>query len=131
MDHTSKSKFFAEDILNFIKLIIFLHYSHLNFSYSKHLYKAHDEKLAELIRPIVINISASKNENIESFNCPGNASDSVAVKLFQLYMLLKKFSDMGMELYGDCKSNMKNFYTWVSGGLHKWSQVTVFNAITR
>jgi hypothetical protein len=100
-----------------------------DFPYGKSLYKAYDLKIAEVVRPIAIEISNTKDCNIDSFF--QSDSKTVAKKLFELYMALKVFSDKGLEFFGDCKFATKNYFNWFSGGIDKWNEVSVFSALSR
>ena len=46
-------------------------------------------------------------------------------------MELKAFSDKGLELYGDRKFGTKDYFSWFSGGVDKWCEVSVFSALSR
>lgn len=93
------------------------------------MYEVYDTKLRELIKPITIEISNTKDGHVDSFSKPN--SEAVVKKLFSLYMQLKAFSDKGLELFGDCEFGTKNYFDWFSGGIDKWCKVSVFSALSR
>lgn len=104
--------------------------SFLGICLTETLYKAYDRKLTEIIKPIVIEISKSKEGHVDMFSEPG-AEHDVAKGLFELYMRLKAFSDKGMELYPDQNFEMKEYFTWFVDGIDRWCKASVFSALTR
>jgi hypothetical protein len=94
------------------------------------LYEAYDTKLTELIKPITIEISNTKDGHIDTFSEP--KSEDVVKKLFSLYMELKSFSDKGLD-FGttDCDFGTKNYFDWFSGGIDRFHQFSVFSALSR
>ena len=93
------------------------------------LYKVYDSQLAFIIKPIVLEISKTKEGNIDNF--ANEEEEAVAVKLFKLYRELKKFSDYGMEAYGNYEFETKDYSNWFSAGIDKWCKVSVFSAMSR
>lgn len=113
-----------------MKMIVLIEFRLLNFDYKQHIYKAYDKCLTEALKPVVIEISSSKDGRIDRIFCAGN-ENNIAVKLFELYLMLKSFSDWGMEIEGGCSLHMKDYFDWFSGGIEKWSKASIFNALTR
>lgn len=110
---------------------LFSHSSSFSFygiKFSEHLYKVYDSQLAFVIKPIVLEISSTKEGNIDNF---AKEEEAIAVKLFELYRELKKFSDHGLEAYGNYEFETKDYSNWFSAGIDKWCKVSVFSAITR
>lgn len=97
----------------------------MSFPYGELLYKAFEFELAVMVKPIVLEISNSKNGYVDK------GENEIGVKLFQLYMVLKSFSDRGIELYGNLDFQMKDYFDWFSGGIDKWNKVSIFTALTR
>lgn len=103
----------------------------LQFSFAESLYKAYDDGLARIIKPIAIEISSTKSGQIDTFAQTGD-DHGVAKKLFELYMLIKGFSDKGIQCFGSCcEFQLKEYSSWFSGGIDKWCKVSVFNALMR
>lgn len=98
-------------------------------SYGLILYKAYDTKVTEIIKPISVEISNTKDGHIDNLTDP--SSKNVPNQLFALYMKLKAFSDKGLELYGGREFGTKNYFEWFSGGIDKWCEVSVFSALSR
>lgn len=103
---------------------------HLNFSYAEVLYRTYDVQLTVIIKPLIIEISGTKDGHVDTFYQSGDAHN-IARKLFQLYVKLKAFSDTGFELYGMCDFLMKDYFNWFAGGVDKFCNISVFSALTR
>lgn len=76
----------------------------------------------------MLEISSTKEGNIDNFV---KEEEAVAAKLFELYRELKKFSDYGMEAYGNNEFKTKDYSNWFSAGIDKWCKVSVFSAVSR
>ncbi|CRK88357.1 CLUMA_CG002134, isoform A [Clunio marinus] len=97
-----------------------------NSSYKKHLYDTFDKKLSNIIKPIVIKINKSNKVD----NLPESITETTK-KLFQLYILLKKFSDEGLESFGCQDFHMKEYFRWFDSGSSRTARTSVFNALAR
>lgn len=105
-------------------------FRYLGICLTETLYTAYDKKLTEIVKPIVLEISKSKEGHVDTFSEPG-AEHDVAKGLFELYIQLKSFSDKGMELYSDKNFEMKEYFTWFVDGIDRWCKASVFSALTR
>lgn len=108
---------------------IFSFSSFYDIKFAELLYKVYDSQLAFIIKPIVLEISKTKEGNIDNF--AKEEEEAVAVKLFKVYRELKKFSDYGMEAYGNYDFETKDYSNWFSAGIDKWCKVSVFSAMSR
>ena len=74
-------------------------------------------------------INKTRDGNIESFF---KSTEAVSTKLFQLYCELKKFSDYGMEICGNCDFKTKEYFSWFSHGVEtRANSFTLFGAKNR
>jgi hypothetical protein len=117
-----ESEFFLH-FSNYLKIDVFSR--NFNFPYGKALYKSYDAKITEVVKPVAFEISNHKGIDKTS------DSKTVAKKLFELYMKLKAFSDKGQELFGECKFGTKKYFSWFSGGIEKWNELSFFDALSR
>ncbi|CAG9799484.1 unnamed protein product [Chironomus riparius] len=103
--------------------------SYFNTSLLELLYYTYDSQLANVIKPIVVEINKTRDGNIEYFL---KSSEAVSTKLFQLYCELKKFSDYGMEISGNREFKTKEYFSWFSHGVETRSNsFTLFGAKIR
>lgn len=105
--------------------------SNLNFDYSESLYKSMESKLSTIIRPIVVEISKSKNGNIDNFGESPGDEQNVANKLFQLYLRVKELADIGLSFRDVEEFQITEYFKWFSNGIDKWSDTSVFSAFSR
>ena len=91
---------------------------------------SYDKKLTQLVKPIALEISNSKEGNIDTFSQAGDCH-GVAKALFELYMEMKKFSDAALLLFTSRDFLTDDYFTWFSGGIDKWCKVSVFSALSR
>jgi hypothetical protein len=96
----------------------------MEFSYGEILFEAYSSKLAEIIKPIAMEISNSKN-NLDS------NSNNATSKLLQLYLRLKTFADKGTKQYGVNDSEIKNYFNWFAGAIDKWCEFSVSKSLNR
>lgn len=92
------------------------------------LCNAYDSQLANITKPIVVDISKTKEGNIQNFS---KANEAIAAKLFELYCELKKFSDYAMEIYGNPELKMNEYYSWFSYSFDKRNSDSVFSAMSK
>ena len=110
-------------------MFIFYLFSYFNTSLSELLYNTYDSQLANVIKPIVVEINKTRDGNIEYFY---KSTEAVSTKLFQLYCELKSFSDYGMEICGNGDFKTKEYFSWFSHGVEiRNNSFTVFGAKTR
>lgn len=109
----------------------------MNFQYAGMIYKVYDEKLMELVMPIVKDICNTKIERldlIESKDLKHNRYEEINMltTLFELFLLLKRFSVLGSALCpGFTEFHMKEYYEWFSSGVAHWLDISVYKALTR
>lgn len=92
------------------------------------MYRIYDKELTAIIKPIVLHICNTKDGNIDNF---ASSHEVVAMKLFELYRELKKFTDYGVEKYAKCDYDMSDYYFWFLAKISKWSKLSVFSVMPR
>ncbi|KAL7046708.1 hypothetical protein ACKWTF_002691 [Chironomus riparius] len=122
-------KFVQEHFKQFVEEFGHVFLSFYDIKFAELLYKVYDSQLAFIIKPIVLEISKTKEGNIDNF--ANEEEEAVAVQLFKLYRELKKYSDYGMEAYGNYEFETKDYSNWFSAGIDKWCKVSVFSAMSR
>lgn len=100
----------------------------MNVEFPEFMYRIYDSELTIIIKPIVLNICETKDGNIDNF---ASSHEIVAVKLFDLYRELKKFSDYGVENYAKCDYDMSEYYSWFLANISKWRKLSVFSVLPR
>lgn len=109
----------------------------LNFQYAGVIYKIYDRKMMELVKPVVVDICNTKIERLdllETKDMKHNRYDEINMltTLFELYLLLKRFSVLGSALCpGVTDFQMKDYYEWFSSGVAHWLDISVYKALTR
>lgn len=109
----------------------------MNFQYAGMIYKVYDEKLKELVMPIVKDICNTKIERLDlldSKDLKHNRYEEINMltTLFELFLLLKRFSVLGSALCpGFTEFHMKDYYEWFSSGVAHWLDISVYKALTR
>lgn len=109
----------------------------MNYQYAGILYKTYDAKLMELVKPTVIDICNTKIERLDMLDQKDMKHNryeeiNMMTTLFELYLLLKRFSVLGSALCpGEMEFQMKEYYDWFSGGVAHWLDISVYKALTR
>mgnify|MGYP002655273053 CR=1 FL=1 len=113
------------------------HFRSLNFQYAGIIYKLYDRKVMELVKPVVIDICNTKIERLDlldSKDMKHNRYEEINMltTLFELFLLLKRFSVLGSALCPAVTDfHMKDYYEWFAGGVAHWLDISVFKALTR
>jgi BAI1-associated protein 3 len=109
----------------------------MNFQYAGMIYKVYDQKIMELVQPIVKDICNTKIDRLDlldSKDMKHNRYEEINMltTLFELYLLLKRFSVLGSALCpGVTEFYMKDYYEWFSSGVAHWLDISVYKALTR
>lgn len=109
----------------------------MNFQYAGVIYKLFDKKVADLVEPVVKDICNKKIERLDmlddkDFKHNRYEEINMLTTLFELYLLLKRFTVLGNALCpGVVEFYMKDYYEWFSSGVAHWLDISVFKAITR
>lgn len=109
----------------------------MNFQYAGIIYKVYDKKLMELVKPIVNDICNTKIERLDILDHKDMKHNryeeiNMMTTLFELYLLLKRFSVLGSALCpGFTEFHMKEYYDWFSSGVAHWLDISVYKALTR
>ena len=109
----------------------------MNFQYAGMIYKVYDKKIEELVQPVVKDICTTKIDRLDlldSKDMKHNRYEEINMltTLFELYLLLKRFSVLGSALCpGVTDFYMKDFYEWFSSGVAHWLDISVYKALTR
>lgn len=113
----------------------------MGFLYPEAVFKIYDQKLTELMKPVVKDICENRTELPTLLNSdemePADKEryeevNQLLTSLFELYMLLKEFLDYGTAV---CSENteilLKDYPAWFSAGIGHWIDVSVYKAETR
>jgi BAI1-associated protein 3 len=87
------------------------------------VFSVYDQKIKELVQPVVVDVCST---NFDLFD--GDEKDEIELltALFELYLLLKGFSDLAAT-----QCNLTKFYEWFARGVTFWFDVSTFKALTR
>ncbi|XP_055586093.1 protein unc-13 homolog 4B isoform X2 [Uranotaenia lowii] len=107
----------------------------VHFQYTKELYITYELKLAELIKPCVEDI-CRKLRRIDIPEASGAQIDyediNMGTTLFELYLVLKRFSGLGPGLSpGESGFAIDEYHRWFMGGVAHWLDIAVYKALTR
>ncbi|XP_055617966.1 protein unc-13 homolog 4B isoform X2 [Toxorhynchites rutilus septentrionalis] len=108
----------------------------VRFQYTKELYITYELKLAELIKPTVEEICRSL-KRIDIPEASGNGfiefeDINMGTTLFELYLVLKRFSTLGPALSpGESNFAIDEYHRWFTGGVTHWLDISVYKALTR
>jgi hypothetical protein len=89
------------------------------------------------MKPIVVEICSMRIENLDLLDRADMKHNryeeiNMLTTLFELYLLLKRFSVLGTAL---CPTTtdfcMKDYYEWFSNGVTFWLEISVYKAMTR
>lgn len=109
----------------------------ISFQYAGVMYKVYDRKVQELVEPIVKDICTTKIgrlDLLEDKDLKHNRYEEINMltTLFELYLLLKRFSVLGSALCpGVTDFCNKDYYEWFSSGVAHWLDISVYKALTR
>lgn len=110
----------------------------VNFKYTSVLYATYDEKLAEIIQPIVeevcntiksieFRIGQAAIEQLDSYE-----NVNMGTTLFELYLVLQRFICLGQGITpGETNFKLNEYYKWFSPGVQNWLDISAFKACTR
>ncbi|XP_055524465.1 protein unc-13 homolog 4B isoform X3 [Wyeomyia smithii] len=106
-----------------------------HFLYTRELYIAYELKLAELIKPCVEDIC----RDLKRIQIPDSNSGSLdyeninmGTTLFELYVVLKRFSTLGPALSpGESNFAIDEYHRWFTAGVTHWLDISVYKALTR
>ncbi|XP_065080920.1 protein unc-13 homolog 4B isoform X5 [Ochlerotatus camptorhynchus] len=107
----------------------------IHFQYTKELYITYELKLAELIKPCVEQICRS----LKRIDIPESNSDllkyediNMGTTLFELYIVLKRFSKLGPALSpGESNFAIDEYHNWFTVGVTHWLDISVYKALMR
>ncbi|XP_058814021.1 protein unc-13 homolog 4B isoform X2 [Topomyia yanbarensis] len=107
-----------------------------HFMYTKELYITYELKLAELIKPCVEDICRGlKRIDIPESNTNGMIEYediNMGTTLFELYLVLKRFSTLGPVLSpGESNFAIDEYHRWFMTGVTHWLDISVYKALTR
>lgn len=101
------------------------------------VYKAYDQKMAELMEPLITDICATKIERIdllETENVDQNNYEKIndaLTSLFQLFLSLQSLTKLGSDLSPGSVPKTSNFREWFSNCIIYWIDISIFKALTR
>lgn len=101
------------------------------------LYKVYDRKVEALVKPLVVDICSKKIERLDLLDRPDMKHNryeeiNMLTTLFELYLLLKRFSVLGSALCPAVTDFcMKEYYEWFSDGVAHWLDISLYKALTR
>uniref|UniRef100_A0A8D8CI16 Protein unc-13 homolog D n=3 Tax=Culex pipiens TaxID=7175 RepID=A0A8D8CI16_CULPI len=108
----------------------------VHFQYTKELYITYELKLAEVIKPCVedicrglrrIAIPESNNAVIKEYE-----DINMGTTLFELYLVLKRFSTLGPALSpGESNFAIDEYHRWFTTGVTHWLDISVYKALMR
>lgn len=109
----------------------------MNFQYARSLYKIYDDKLVEIVQPTVETIC----KGMKRLTLPEGRHVQIAAEheeinmgttLFELYLVLKRFSVLGAALCpADSNIKIGKYYEWFTSGVIHWLDISVYKALTR
>lgn len=108
----------------------------MKFPYARILYISYESQLAKIIEPTVITVC----KNLKRINIPGYENDkldddvdvNMGTTLFELYLVLKRFSSLGVALSpGEMNFKLNQSHNWFTGGVTNWLDISVYKAMTR
>ncbi|XP_062536569.1 protein unc-13 homolog 4B isoform X2 [Armigeres subalbatus] len=107
----------------------------LHFQYTKELYITHELKLAEVIKPCVEEICrALRRIEIPESNTAFMEYEDInmGTTLFELYLVLKRFSKLGPALSpGESNFAIDEYHNWFTAGVTHWLDISVYKALMR
>lgn len=109
----------------------------LNYQYAGILYKVYDRKLEALVKDIVTDICSRKIERLDLLDRADMKHNryeeiNMLTTLFELYLLLNRFSVLGSALCPTVADFlMKDYYVWFSDGVAHWLDISLYKAMTR
>lgn len=118
-------------------MFLFDYFRTMNYQYAGMLYKVYDKKLMEQVKPIVVDICNTKIDRLDLLDRKDMKHNryeeiNMLTTLFELYLLLKRFSVLGTALCpGVTEFCMKDYYEWFSNGVAFWLDISVYKALTR
>lgn len=101
------------------------------------LYKVYDNSLETHVKSIVVDICSKKIERLDLLDRADMKHNryeeiNMLTTLFELYLLLKRFSVLGSALCPSVNDFlMKDFYVWFSDGVAHWLDISLYKALTR
>ncbi|XP_037921818.1 protein unc-13 homolog 4B isoform X3 [Hermetia illucens] len=108
----------------------------LRFHYAQTLYLFYEKKLAEQVKTVVedvcrnikrLNISEDKMEKL-----PDLDEINMGTTLFELYLVLKRFTTLGTALCPGVEDlSISQYYLWFTTGVSHWLDISVYRALTR
>ncbi|XP_014244942.1 protein unc-13 homolog 4B isoform X2 [Cimex lectularius] len=113
-------------------------YLKLKMQYSKELFVIYDDKIAEMVEPLVIDICTSLKPirfrgNVPDMDSTENASLAMGTSLFELYIALQRCLALGKGMLPVENSTfkLKSFHNWFHQGVVQWLDIAVFKAMQR
>ncbi|XP_055377531.1 protein unc-13 homolog 4B isoform X2 [Condylostylus longicornis] len=108
----------------------------MHFNYAQTLYLFYEKKLAEYAQPIVeevcrnikrLNVSEDRWEKL-----PENEEINMGTTLFELYLVLKRFTTLGSAMCpGHDNLSINKYHDWFTTGVSHWLDISVYKALTR
>lgn len=101
------------------------------------VYKVYDRKLETHVRSIVVDICKTKIERLDLLDRDDMKHNryeeiNMLTTLFELYLLLKRFSVLGSALCPNVTDFlMKDYYEWFANGVAHWLDISLYKALTR
>lgn len=118
-------------------LLILIIFRALNYQYAGVLYKVYDRKLEALVKDVVTDICSRKIDRLDLLDREDMKHNryeeiNMLTTLFELYLLLKRFSVLGSALCPTVTDFlMKDYYVWFYDGVSHWLDISLYKAITR
>ncbi|XP_026840156.1 protein unc-13 homolog 4B isoform X1 [Drosophila persimilis] len=111
-----------------------LFYHKIQLNYSAILYLLYDSKLNEICEPIVKDVC----NNIKRLDVPDDQFEylpkidnlNMGTTLFELYLVLKRYVQLGKSLCTD-ELKMSGFYQWFETGVTHWLDISIIKALNR
>ncbi|XP_026840158.1 protein unc-13 homolog 4B isoform X2 [Drosophila persimilis] len=106
----------------------------IQLNYSAILYLLYDSKLNEICEPIVKDVC----NNIKRLDVPDDQFEylpkidnlNMGTTLFELYLVLKRYVQLGKSLCTD-ELKMSGFYQWFETGVTHWLDISIIKALNR
>uniref|UniRef100_A0A1I8PQW5 Protein unc-13 homolog 4B n=1 Tax=Stomoxys calcitrans TaxID=35570 RepID=A0A1I8PQW5_STOCA len=104
-------------------------------SFSTVLYKYYDEKIVDIAKTIVDEVCSHikridvPDDNLEDL--PDIDNISMGTTLFELYLVLKRYLDMGKSLCPNEELAVMHFHGWFMPGVTHWLSISIVKALKR
>ncbi|XP_067616077.1 protein unc-13 homolog 4B isoform X2 [Eurosta solidaginis] len=113
-----------------------LFYHKVGVHFSSVLYKLYDKYLYDICKSIIEDVCSHIKrldilEDITEYTDIDTESLTMGTTLFELYLVLKRFSTLGRSLCTNDELSMNNFYCWFMPGVTHWLDISFVKALNR